>query len=184
MTHVHLQPGSGPLDCAASAPSRWCSTSRRPCVARNGINVLTDSSGRCACEELRWRYTEARLERQSPDQSPPQSAEQSSRPWWQFPVGRSGNPSGRTRTQVRAEEFFAEFRSRHGREPSAGEAAQIRLAAKLAAKFERTRGEDEDLARMAGHLMRALRRLGLEAPIIRRDRSPYGGDLLKRRPNE
>jgi hypothetical protein len=85
-----------------------------------------------------------------------------------------------TRTRLRRDEFFAEFRSRHQREPTAGEAAQIRLAAKLAAKFERDRGEDEDLARMAGHLNRTLRRLGLEAPPNTRPPNSNGGGLMRR----
>jgi hypothetical protein len=93
---------------------------------------------------------------QSTDQSRPQH-------WWQGKRGVSGNPSGMTRTRLRAMELFDEFRARHTREPTAGEAVQLRLAAKLAAKFERSRGEDEDLARMAGHLNRTLAKLGLDA---------------------
>jgi hypothetical protein len=93
---------------------------------------------------------------QSANQLPPQ-------PWWQFERGKSGNPSGMTRTRVRTAELFEAFRERHGREPTAGEAVQVRTAGKLAAKCERNRGgHDEDLARMVGHLNRTLRRLGLD----------------------
>jgi hypothetical protein len=80
-----------------------------------------------------------------------------------FPVGTSGNPTGMTRTERRTAEFLTQFRERHGREPAAGEAVQIRLAGKLSAKLEnpRARSGAEDFSPLVGHLCRTLRHLGL-----------------------
>jgi hypothetical protein len=78
-----------------------------------------------------------------------------------FRPGISGNPSGRTKTQLRTEQFVAEFRDRHGREPTASEMAHIRGAGRLAAKIEANNTAVEHVVPLSNALWRTLRRLNL-----------------------
>jgi hypothetical protein len=77
-----------------------------------------------------------------------------------FKPGQSGNPSGRTRTQLRSEQFADEFTRVHGRRPSAIEMANLRSCGALAAKIERGMSA-QDVVRCSNSLWRMLRRLGL-----------------------
>jgi len=120
------------------------------------------------------------------EQTAPQTQPQ---PWWQFPKGRSGNPSGMTKARLRAAELFDEFRTVHSREPTASDAARLRAAGKLAAKLESTRGAvlDEDASRMTRNLNWTLARLGLgTAPVRAPTAAPTasGRGLLKERASE
>jgi hypothetical protein len=66
---------------------------------------------------------------------------------------------------VRTEEFTEEFRSRHGREPSAVERVNLRNAGAMAARIEWTRTTVEDQVRCSNALRRLLLQLGLgQAP--------------------
>jgi hypothetical protein len=57
--------------------------------------------------------------------------------------------------------LFSQFRERHQREPNAGESAQLRTAAELAAKIESGTAK-ENLGPLAGHLNHTLKSLGLD----------------------
>jgi hypothetical protein len=57
--------------------------------------------------------------------------------------------------------LFSQFRERHQREPSAGEATQLRTAAELAFKIESGTAK-ENLGPLAGHLNHTLKSLGLD----------------------
>jgi hypothetical protein len=59
------------------------------------------------------------------------------------------------------DDLFSQFRERHQREPSAGEATQLRTAAELAFKIESGTAK-ENLGPLAGHLNHTLKSLGLD----------------------
>jgi hypothetical protein len=80
-----------------------------------------------------------------------------------FQPGRSGNPSGKTKTQLRTDELFAEFARVHGCKPSVSDAMRLRSAGKLAAKLERNAGTAGEIARMTRTLVDILKQLRLNS---------------------
>jgi hypothetical protein len=82
-----------------------------------------------------------------------------------FRRGRSGNPSGQTRTRRRSAEFAGEFRRVHGREPTLIESVTVRNAAALAARLEGNRIPVEDIVRCCNALTRLLAKLKLDREV-------------------
>jgi hypothetical protein len=96
------------------------------------------------------------VEPQNPSQTKPPRE-------YHFKPGRSGNPSGKTRTQLRTAEFMDLFREVRGRAPNVVEATTIRNAGALAAKVEQAKTSAEDVVRCGRLLAQLLAQLGLDA---------------------
>src|SRR5215831_3213426 len=79
-----------------------------------------------------------------------------------FKPGRSGNPSGLTKTRLRTAEFMGLFREVHGREPSVVEATTLRNAGALASKIENSKTSAEHVVRCGRLLAQLLNTLGLD----------------------
>jgi hypothetical protein len=80
--------------------------------------------------------------------------------------GKSANPSGKTRTQIRTAEFMDLFRQTHGRAPNVIEATQVKAAGAMAARCEANNTSAQDQVRCANVLSRLLASLKLDrAPV-------------------
>jgi hypothetical protein len=79
-----------------------------------------------------------------------------------WPPGKSANPSGKTKAQIRTAEFMQRFRDVHGRAPGVVEATQVRAAGALAARVESHKTKVDDQVRCANVLARLLSSLGLD----------------------
>jgi hypothetical protein len=108
------------------------------------------------------------MDTQAGNQAPRQANGFSTR----FPPGKSGNPSGKTKSQARLDEIMAAFRTTFSREPSAVEMISIRSAAKLAAVAGDRRVDGVTATRASNSLARMLRLLGLASPPKQPKRPP------------
>jgi len=80
----------------------------------------------------------------------------------EFKPGRSGNRSGKTRTERRYQAFLEVFQDVHGRKPNPIENASLRNAAALASRIEGNRIPIEEQVRAGNLLARLVEKLGLD----------------------
>src|SRR5215468_9672626 len=76
--------------------------------------------------------------------------------------GKSANPSGRTKTQIRTAEYLEAFQRVHGRAPNAIEATQVKAAGAMAARVEANNTSVQDQVRCANVLSRLVAGLKLD----------------------
>jgi hypothetical protein len=107
------------------------------------------------------------MDTQTDTQTPPQA------PAHRYRKGRSGNPSGVSRTQRIYVEMAALYVTIHSRQPNRVEVVSLRNAAALSARIEGNRIPVEEIVRAGNLLARLTEKLGLD----RRPEPPAGFNL-------